>query len=165
MRKLATVKLQKDNMKFSSGHFTIFSATQREHLHGHNFTVAAEITAEYEDNGMAFDYRHYKQKLIALCDQLDGYFLLPGESAHLQIEEHGDYINAHFNREILPFLKHDVLVLPMCNITVEELSRWFIQQLVKDKTELQSFSIKAITIKVSTMPGQAAATTWRATDE
>ena len=38
--KTTTIGLQKKNMKFSVGHFTIFSATKRERLHRHNFNVA-----------------------------------------------------------------------------------------------------------------------------
>ncbi|EQD50251.1 hypothetical protein B1A_13514, partial [mine drainage metagenome] len=32
------VDLSKERMKFSAGHFTVFSASERENLHGHNFT-------------------------------------------------------------------------------------------------------------------------------
>ena len=43
-----TIELHKEAMKFSAGHFTIFGPDRREPLHGHNFTVKAEITAEIQ---------------------------------------------------------------------------------------------------------------------
>ena len=39
-----TLELCQEEMKFSAGHFTILSATERERLHGHNFTVYVAIT-------------------------------------------------------------------------------------------------------------------------
>ena len=38
-----TISLSKEDMKFSAGHFTIFDGAARETLHGHNFTVSAEV--------------------------------------------------------------------------------------------------------------------------
>ena len=38
-QRTTTLELYKEEMKFSAGHFTIFSATERENLHGHNFSV------------------------------------------------------------------------------------------------------------------------------
>ena len=40
----------------------------------------------------------------------------------LKLEEDGDYWIAHFNHKKLPFLKEDVVILPLTNITIEELS-------------------------------------------
>ena len=41
MTQLTTIELSKEYLKFSAGHFTVFSATERERLHGHNFSVSA----------------------------------------------------------------------------------------------------------------------------
>src|ERR1700722_3307154 len=129
-----TIELTKENLEFAAGHFTIFSAQTRERLHGHNFRVAARIAARIEpDLEMAFDYGVYKEILGSLCKQLDSYFLLPAESPYLKIEEEGDYYFAYFHEDKIPFLKKDVLILPLKNITVEALARWFVKQLVDDK--------------------------------
>ena len=45
---LTTINICKEALKFSGAHFTIFSATDRERLHGHNFRVRAEVTAPHE---------------------------------------------------------------------------------------------------------------------
>ena len=73
MTRTTTLTIAAPEMLFSAGHFTIFSATEREPLHGHNFTVTAEITAAVDSNGMTCDYRVYKKKYIALCKQLKQY--------------------------------------------------------------------------------------------
>lgn len=159
--KLATIELSKDDMEFASGHFTIFSATEREKLHGHNFKVEATLVAALNDDvGMGFDYRVYKQILRQLCKQLDHFFLLPTLSPYLKIDEEGDYYYVYFHHDKIPFLKQDVLLLPLSNITVEQLASWFIAQLTQDKQHLEKYAVQGITIKVFSSPGQGAEVTW-----
>src|SRR5690348_3989482 len=121
---LTTIELFKEAMKFSAGHFTIFSADRRERLHGHNFTVQVILTGEPDANGMMGDYGIFKKIVFDLCRGLDEYFLLPGQSPYLQLHEEGAHLFAEFNGERIPFLRSDVLVLPIRNVTVEELARY-----------------------------------------
>lgn len=160
MNNLTTIELHTDGMKFASGHYTIFSAEHREKLHGHNFTVYAAITAEINENGMAFDYDIYKEKLRALCRGLSGHFLLPGNSPYQTIEHTDDFVIVHFNKEKIPFPKNDVLILPVRNVTVEDLAIWFIEQLVQNPEEIKQFHIKKILVKVFSGPGQSGSATW-----
>ena len=41
MTDLCTLYIDKESHKFSAAHYTIFSATERERLHGHNYSVSA----------------------------------------------------------------------------------------------------------------------------
>lgn len=118
-RQATTIELAKEAMKFSAGHFTIFSASERERLHGHNFTVYAAITGPVDDNGMLTDYVPVKRALFELCAEYNEYFLLPGESPHLRLREEGVMVIAEFNGEDIPFRRGDVRVLPIRNVTVE----------------------------------------------
>ena len=45
MERLTTLYIDKESHKFSAAHYTIFSATERERLHGHNYSVSARIVA------------------------------------------------------------------------------------------------------------------------
>lgn len=161
MKRAAIIELHKDELHFSAGHFTIFSATDREDLHGHNYYVNAVFDVLINDNGMAFDYRTYKTKLLALCNQLDRRFLLPAHSKFLTLEDKEGMWLAHFNQEKIPFLKRDVVILPICNVTIEELSHWFLQQLIIDQEELQKNEIQNITIRVFNGPGQSGGARWK----
>lgn len=163
MTEMTIIELAKENMEFSAGHFTIFSATRRERLHGHNFQVTAKIKAQVtEDRGMAFDYGVYKEILRSLCKELDSYFLLPTQSPYLRIEEENDHYYAFFNDEKIPFLKKDVLLLPLRNISVEELAKWFVQHLVADQENIKTHRVIGITIQVFSGPGQSANASWEA---
>jgi len=159
--RFASLDIHKEEFSFSAGHFTIFSATEREQLHGHNYYVSVSFEIKIEHNGLAFDYRHYKKKMLRLCDQLDRHFLLPNQSPYLRLEESGDYLIAHFNHQKIPFLKEDIIILPLTNITIEELSHWFLQQLLEDASGLSQHAIHGITVKVYNGPGQSAGASWK----
>lgn len=156
---LTTIEISKEYLKFSAGHFTIFSATQRESLHGHDFAVTCDMTAPLGDNGMAFDYGLLKRKLKTLCDSLDEQVLLPGESPHLELRDEGDTIVAIFDKEKISFLKRDVQVLPIRNATVEEFARLLLGRLTRDP-EIQGWDLRRARIRVSSGDGQWASSTW-----
>jgi 6-pyruvoyltetrahydropterin/6-carboxytetrahydropterin synthase len=161
MRRYTSIELFKENFKFSSGHFTIFSETERENLHGHNFQVMVRYTSEVLEHGMTFDYGKLKHKTEELCQRLNERFLLPGKSPYLKIETTSDMVFAFFNNEKIPFLHRDVLILPIANITLEELSRWFLEQYLEDKQEFEDFGIREIEVKVFSGPGQSASSIWK----
>ena len=79
----ATIEISKDYLHFNAAHFTLFSATEREDLHGHTFYVAATVTSPVGDDGLAFDYNLFKNALKALCDELDEKVLLPSRGTLL----------------------------------------------------------------------------------
>ena len=157
---LTTVELQKESMKFSAGHTTIFSATEREPLHGHMYAVYLALTTRVEENGMTFDYRYYKERIHVLCKHLNQTFLMPQYSPFLSVEEDQDYYYFTFNHKKMPFLKEDVTLMPLTNITVEELSRWFVNELIKDDAELKRHRIERVVVKVFSAPGQSASHEW-----
>lgn len=160
-KRLTTIEISKDYLHFNSAHFTIFSSTQREDLHGHTFYVRALIDSHVDHQGLAFDYNLVKQRLKALCDSIDEKVLLPEHSPHLHITREDDYLIAAFNGERIPFLPRDVLTLPVRNITVEELAPWFLDGLLDEPT-LTGLDLKRIEIRVASGPGQWAAATWQA---
>lgn len=158
MTDYTSLYIDKESHKFSAAHYTIFSATERERLHGHNYSVSARFVAAMGDNGFSADYNVYKNRLAALCEELDEYMVLAADSPHQRIEEHGEYYRVHFNGEEMLFLKADTLVLPLRNATVEEFSRYLLNKLVAvsagdDLREMELF--------VASGPGQKAGTSWR----
>lgn len=160
MTRKATLEIHKDEFSFSAGHFTIFSATEREPLHGHNYNVSVTFDILVGQYGLMFDYRYYKRKVEAICKELNWHMLLPGQSPYLRIEAAGEYWHAHFNQTIIPFLREDVIILPLTNITIEELSHWFLQRILENQAEFSVHAIHGITVKVFNGPGQAAGASW-----
>ncbi|WP_372863396.1 6-pyruvoyl tetrahydropterin synthase family protein [Spongiibacter sp.] len=154
------IEICKEDLKFSAAHFTIFSATERERLHGHNFRVSLLLTADVGDDGMCFSYVEIKKRLRKLCAALDEYTLLPAQSPHMDVSERGGYLCATFNGEELLFLKADTLLLPLRNTTVEELARYVLERLLDDAAFVDGNHISELVMKVSSGPGQWGSATW-----
>ena len=156
----ASIEIAKEDMHFAAAHFTVFSATSRENLHGHNFFVTATLDGPIDDGGLCFDYNIVKSKLRELCASLDETVLLPTESPYVDIEQGDDYVTVAFGDERLPFLRRDVKLLAVRNVTVEELAHWFVRQLTAT-AEFAALPVDALELRVSSGPGQWARSTWR----
>lgn len=157
--RVSRIEIAKHALNFSIAHFTIFSATERENLHGHNFQVQCEILAPVLENGLTFDYGIIKTAVRELCDFLDEKTILPENSPYLKLEQEGDYTVAIFDGERLPFLHRDVMTLPVRNTTVEELS-WYILEHLLESQDLKDRGLMEMTVKVSSSPGQTGCSTW-----
>jgi 6-pyruvoyltetrahydropterin/6-carboxytetrahydropterin synthase len=160
MPRTTLITIQNEYLKFSVAHFTIFSATERERLHGHNFNVSISLRAPVGDGGLCFDYNIAKRHLRALCDSLDEYVLIAGRSPHLEIREDGDQLRVRFADETLLLPASDTLVLPVANITAEELSAYLLAQLT-ERGLVAEHDLTELTVTVSSGPGQSGSTTWR----
>ena len=160
MPRTTVIRIHNEYLKFSAAHFTIFSATERERLHGHNFAVSAEITAEVGDNGLCFDYNIMKRRLRGLCDQLDEYTLIAADSPHLAVETRDGTHYITFDGSTLQLPASDTLMLPLRNITAEELSLWLLEHMLGDEL-VEQHAISALTIVVASGPGQSGSTRWR----
>jgi len=118
------------------------------------------LTTIIKKNGMTFDYRYYTNKIFSLCKELNQIFLMPTMSPYSLIDTDDTYFYFTFNHKKIPFLKVDVKLLPLSNITVEELSRYLVERLVDD-ADIETFRIQKIEVKVYSAPGQGASHTWR----
>ena len=156
---LTRIELSKEYLNFSAGHFTIFSATERENLHGHNFQVRCAVTATIGADGLAFDYVLLKRVLKELCDALDERVLLPEQSPYLDLEGQDGMVIARFGHERIPFLARDCLTLPIRNVTIEELAGLLLARL-KARPEFAGPSIHTLEVGVSSGSGQWAFSHW-----
>lgn len=160
--RLASISIEKDYFSFAAAHFTIFSKTSRERLHGHSFRARVRLTAPVDDNGLMFDYGPLKKHLKALCDRLDERVLLPMHSAHLAVREIANTVQVHFNGEaIIRLPAEDALVLPVKNITVEDLSQYFLELLL-EYDYIKRQSIRQMMLGISSGVGQWGESCWRA---
>ncbi len=162
-KRLTRIEICKQDMKFSAGHFCIFSREERENLHGHNYFLNVILEAEVPESGLSFNYSLYKNFIRNICKSLDEVVLLPTNSPYLRVAEGSEYVYAYFNadKEKLCFLKRDVKLLPLRNITVEELSYWFLQKLLLDVPPGHKEIIGLIEVKIFSGPGQSGASIWR----
>jgi 6-pyruvoyltetrahydropterin/6-carboxytetrahydropterin synthase len=123
--------------------------------------VYLAVTAPVGNDGICFSYRDVKIRLRELCESLDEYTLLPQFSPYLRIEEEDDFYVAWFNDEKIPLRKSDTLLLPIRNSTVEEFARYLRDRFIGDETFVRERNICAVTVKISSGPGQSGSAEWR----
>ena len=157
MSQLATLHINKQAHKFSAAHFTIFSATDRERLHGHNYGVSARIVAVMGENGFSADYNVYKCCLQKLCDAHDEYMLLPAQSPWLEVVTQEDEYYATFNDKTLRFPCDETLLLPIVNVTVEALAHYFLERVLAEKL---MGDIVELEVFVTSGDGQSSSACW-----
>ena len=156
-----TIEISKEYLHFAAAHFTLFSATERENLHGHSFQVTLDADAPMQDDGLTFDYNILKKAVKQLCDDLDEQVLMPTRSPYLQIEEQDDYTLIIFNGERIPFLQRDLTLLPIRNITVEELAQYLLEKLLQ-REDIQALAIDHMLLRCASGEGQWASAKWSA---
>lgn len=159
--RFSTIELYREDMKFSAAHFTIFNATERERLHGHNYHVHTYVTAVVNEEGITYDYSETRRRVLELCRSLNEYTLLPAHSPHLKITEEGDYYTVRYQSEKMLLLKSDTRLLPVQNTTSECLAEWFLAQLTQNPKDLDHKKIVKIKVAVSTTPGQCSVAKWK----
>lgn len=158
-KSLTRIEISKEYLNFSAGHFTLFSATERENLHGHNFQVSCSMTAGIGADGLALDYTLLKRVMKALCDELDERVLLPEHSPYLTLAREDGLVIARFGSERIPFLERDCLPIPIRNTTIEELAGLLLDRL-RHRPELAGRDLKALEVGVSSGSGQWAFSRW-----
>jgi len=154
-----TIEISKEYLHFAAAHFTLFSATERENLHGHNFQVTLDADAPMQDDGLTFDYNILKKAVKQLCDDLDEQVLMPTRSPYLEIDEQDDYTYVVFNGERIPFLQRDLTLLPIRNITVEELAQYLLAKLL-EREDIKALDIDNMLLRCASGEGQWSSAKW-----
>lgn len=126
------IELEKENFKFSASHFTIFAADRAERLHGHNYYANCEICLSSVDPklGLAFDFNLVKPMIRDITEGIDEFVLLPKHSPYLKLEHDGSQVKVRFGEKHYSFPAEDTQVLPVVNITSEELARYIADALL-----------------------------------
>ena len=131
-----SILLQKEAFKFSAAHFLIFPDGTAERLHGHNYRVFVDIDAALSEHGLVIDFKTVKPVVRELVDELDEHWLVPGEHPELTVERLGDgrtevrYRERHY---LAP--DEDVIIMPMNNLSAENLATWIGRELRRRMTE------------------------------
>ena len=131
------VRLAKDYLVFSAGHFITYAGNQCERLHGHTYRVAAEVHGPLDENHYVVDFILLRDELKMILAELDHRMILPTEHPSIKVVERDDEVEATFEDRRWVFPKGDCLLLPIPNTTTELLARHIGRRLfdaLEDKT-------------------------------
>lgn len=146
--------LGKEDFKFSSAHFTLFSADRAERLHGHNYRVVVDLFApELDELGLLTDLRAVKEAIRSLCARLDEKTLIPDAGSLLETARSGGELTIRFadRRYVIPIA--DAILLPVANVTIETLARWLWGELVRSPA---AAGVARLRVTVAETSGQSA---------
>lgn len=137
---------------------TIFPDGTKERLHGHNFRMAAAIELPASPSGPMLDFAHVKATLAGLCAELREHLLLPANAPELRILRSDDR-EIEFElcgaRYVAP--APDVLLLPLANVVVEQLSHYLWNRIASAlRQELRDAGAIRLELTVTEAPGQGA---------
>lgn len=158
-----SVRVARDDCKFSCAHFLIFPDGTKERLHGHNYAATCEVGCTALDRGLVLDFNQLKPLLRGVCRELNERWLLPGEHPELRIRPRDDgHTEVAYRdcRYLAP--SAEVLVLPVGNLSVEHLAAWIGRRLLDDLGPRLGGRLRDLTVTVAEMPGQTGAWTWTA---
>lgn len=151
------IQLDKEYFKFSCAHFLVFPDGSKERLHGHNYRVRGEILGDLSDQGLVIDFLEAKPVVRELCDELDEHWLVPSEHPELKIESRDDGHTAVSYRDARYLAPSDeVLVLPVSNISAENLATWFGRELLSRlEDRFGAAQVRKLRLAVSETDGQS----------
>lgn len=118
------VRVSKDYLVFSAGHFITYQGGTCERLHGHNYRVAAEVAGALDENQYVVDFIALRDELRAIVDELDHRMLLPIEHPQIRVTADEREVTATFADRRWVFPRGDCLLLPVANTTSELLAKY-----------------------------------------
>jgi 6-pyruvoyltetrahydropterin/6-carboxytetrahydropterin synthase len=148
-----TLRLAKGDFKFSAAHFTLFSATEAEPLHGHNYRVLVEVGGDELDAlGLLIETGILKRRIRELLVGLDDRVLLPERSPLLTLAVQDGAVDCRYADRAYRFPEREVVLLPLVNVTMELLARLVWRQLAED---LEVGSATHLAVEIEETDGQS----------
>ena len=151
-----SLRLGKEDFKFSAAHFTVFGDGEAEPLHGHNYRVTVELAGPaLDDLDFLVPVAAAKRDIRAECAALDEKILLPGKCPHLELAQHGETVTAVFGSRRYRIPSSEVVLLRVGNVTMEALARLLWRRLRDRWAHLQD-RIAVVEVTVAETRGQSA---------
>ena len=151
-----TVRVTKDALVFSAGHFITYNGGACERLHGHNWRAAVEVDGDLDENHYVFDFIALKNRTRAITDELDHRMMLPTRNRYILLSEEGESIRVRYRTREWLFPRDDCVLLPVENTTAELLARYIGRRLLDAMRQQHQFVPDVLRVEVEENIGQSA---------
>jgi 6-pyruvoyltetrahydropterin/6-carboxytetrahydropterin synthase len=146
------MRVEVSGMVFCSAHL-IAGHERCECLHGHNWRVSVSLEGEVDERGMVMDFLELKRMVEEECSRLDHRLLLPQRSEHMRISRQGERVEVEAAGKRYSFPAQDVLLLPLKEITAEEVAALIAERL---RRRLPAGRLRRLEVRAEEAPGQSA---------
>lgn len=154
---MTTLHLAKQNFKFSAAHFLIFDESNAERLHGHNYQVKVDVLApsekEFHSDGYFVDFNVFKKYIKQQLDSWDEMVLLPKDHSDMNFKTTGRSLEVTFRDRFYVFPQDEVLLLPVTNTSVENLSALLAKNFFE---AFKKYGVRKVRVYVEETRGQGA---------
>ncbi len=159
-----SVMLERQDCKFSCAHFLIFPDGSKERLHGHNYQFGCRVGGELGTGGLVMEFGQLKAVVRELCCEVDEHWLIPARHPELTwAEDDAGHLDVRYRDRRYRAPCDEVLVVPVDNISVENLAGWLGGQLRLRLGERHpEVRVDRLEVRVSEVPGQHGIFTWQA---
>jgi len=155
-----TVRVTKDELVFSAGHFITFEGDQCERIHGHNWRVEVELDGQLDENRYVFDFLALRDATRAIVLELDHRMLLPARSPTIRVAPEGPNLVARHGDRHWSFPQDECVVLPVENTTAELIAAYIGGRLLEAFQAEGRPLPEAIRVSVEENFGQWATAAW-----
>ena len=156
-----TVRVTKDYLVFSAGHFITFAGDHCERIHGHNYRATVEVEDVLDENHYVFDFVALRDLTRGITDELDHRMLLPSRSPLILVEEDGPNWRARYKDQYWSFPRDECVLLPVPNTTSELLADYIAGRLRQAIAARGLPLPRVMCVEVEECCGQSAEVRWR----
>lgn len=160
VRKTYRVRVTKDYLVFSAGHFITFDGDHCERIHGHNYRVAVELEDDLDENTYVFDFLALRDLAKAETDALDHRMLLPSSNRYIRLEEEGPNVVARYRERYWSFPRDECVILPVPNTTAEAMGDYLAGRLLDAISAKGLKAPRSLRVEVEENFGQWALVEW-----
>jgi 6-pyruvoyltetrahydropterin/6-carboxytetrahydropterin synthase len=156
------VRMRKAVHVFCAGHFITLTDDLCEAVHGHNWTVGADVEGPPDSHGMVVDFIKLRDLLSAITARLDHRMLLPTKNQFLAVEHtpaaagRAAEVTVRFKDRRWVFPADECVLLPLENTTAEWIARWIGHELLAAMAAAGSPVTGSLRIEVDECLGQSA---------
>ncbi len=156
------IRVTKDHLVFSSGHFISYEGDKCERLHGHNYRTAVEVEGDLDENWYVFDFIALKRLTKTITDELDHRMLLPTQNKLIVVDAGPTNVQVRYRDNSWRFPREDCVLLPIENTTTELLARYIGNKVMEELRGRHRFHPRVLRVEVEENVGQSATYEWRA---
>lgn len=156
-----SIRVTKDHLVFSAGHFITFNGDICERVHGHNWRVAVEVEDDLDANHYVFDFIALLEMTRTLVAELDHRMLLPDGTGRIRIRDDGPNVRAEHGTRFWSFPRDECAILPIPNTTAELIAQYLSQCLCARIAERGLALPRIVRVEVEENFGQVARHEWR----
>jgi 6-pyruvoyltetrahydropterin/6-carboxytetrahydropterin synthase len=153
------IRIARAEHKFSCAHMTVFPDGSKERLHGHNYSVAVALEVDRVDLAAMVPFAPVKQAIAELCAAWKEHVLIATGNPFYTLVRDDHELELTLCGERYVFPRHDVLLLPIDNISVEALAAHLAELLRARLAPLVGPHARALEVTVDESPGQGASCT------